>query len=73
MWQCRAVVSVAGARVAMERVEVAGARNEWKQFVVCSVAPGRCVGAGTRWRRVQRRGTRAVARVEAPKVRRGWR
>ena len=37
MWQCRAVVSVAGARVALavERVEVAGAREREAVCGVC--------------------------------------
>ena len=42
MWQCRAVVSVAGARVAVERVEVAGARE---REAVCGVCGAQC---GTR-------------------------
>jgi len=35
LWQCRAVVSVAGARVAVERVEVAGAREREAVCGVC--------------------------------------
>ena len=35
MWQCGAVVSVAGARVAVERVEVAGAREREAVCGVC--------------------------------------